>query len=138
MNLPDALLGFVAAAVPGGGAWFATRSNFTTKVMEMVNERCEELEKEVAACRTRDVATGIRIGVLESAVKMGIPELARLDPHNIVLLQVVTACRALPETSPEWERFVDSLNRGNSFERQHWDGHEWREDRKGREDEPTA
>jgi len=131
MNLPDALLGFVAAAIPGGGAWFATRSNFTTKVMEMVNERCEALETEVAACRKRDIVTGVRINVLESAVKMGLPELARLDPKNIVLIQVATACRALPDTSPEWDKFVESLSRGNSFEGQHWNGHSWEDNRGG-------
>jgi len=109
--MSDALLGFLAAAVPGAGAWYATRQSFTGKIMDMVEKRCAALELEVEECRDRDKLTGARIVFLEGSIRMALPELARLDPRNLVLAQVTHALKALPESTPEWQAMLLELDR---------------------------
>lgn len=123
-TIPDAVLGFMAAAVPAAGAWITTRSGFTTRVMEMVEERCAELEKEVAECRVRDRETGGRIIVLEGIICMALPELSRLDRENVVLKQVVNALGALPANTPKtMSQLLQQLHEktpGVSFDGKKW------------------
>lgn len=122
-SIHDAVFGFLAAAVPGGATWLATRSTFTSRVMKMVEDRCQELEREVAECRERDRVTGARIYFLEGSIRMALPELARLDAKNLVLKQVVGALKALPEPAGDLTALIDELHLktpGTSYDGKRW------------------